>query len=319
MSSQSNQFLTPVGRLVQGDPMDPQTKDQQGNPLTIKTGPNIGQPTQRFFIALAFPKNDPGFAALRAQMVQVARTAWPQWFDAAGNCTHPKFSWKIMDGDGVDDNGKPNNTKEGFAGHWVVKFSSSFPPKCFYTGRYSPQDQIQDKMAIRRGYYVRVGGTVESNANPQKPGLYVNLNMVELVALGKEIVSGPDAAAVFGAAPAPVLPAGAIALPGQQPPFASPQAAGQVPGFAGAAAGMPQNMTGNAGSAAMLSAAVPGVVSAPAPLPVAPAPAFTAPPTVAAAPVYQMTAKANGATRDQFIASGQGWTDELLRQHGYML
>lgn len=300
MSSQSNQFLTPVGRLVQGDPMDPQTKDQQGNPLTIKTGPNIGQPTQRFFIALAFPKNDPGFAALRAQMVQVARTAWPQWFDAAGNCTHPKFSWKIMDGDGVDDNGKPNNTKEGFAGHWIVKFSSSFPPKCFYTGRYSPQDQIQDKMAIRRGYYVRVGGTVESNANPQKPGLYVNLNMVELVALGKEIVSGPDAAAVFGAAPAPVLPAGAIALPGQvaQVTVSRGELVAVGPAF---------------------TAPPPAAATTPAPLPVAPAPAFTAPPPVAAAPVYQMTAKANGATRDQFIASGQGWTDELLRQHGYML
>lgn len=283
MTSQTNQFLTPVGRLVQGDAMEPQTKDQQGNPLTIKTGPNAGQPTQRFFMALAFPKADQGFAALRAQMVQIARSAWPQWFDAAGNCTHPKFSWKIMDGDGVDDNGKPNATKEGFAGHWVVKFSSSYPPKCFYAGRYQPHEQIQDKMAIRRGYYVRIGGTIESNGNAQKPGLYVNLNMVELVAQGKEIVSGPDAAAVFGATPVAALPAGAIALPGQTVPVPTP---------------------------------VPVVAAAPAPLPVAPVPAFTAPPPVAA---YQMTAKANGATRDQFINSGQGWTDELLRQHGYML
>lgn len=294
MSSQSNQFLTPVGRLVQGDAMEPQTKDQQGNPLTVKTGPNAGQPTQRFFVALAFAKTDPGFAALRAQMTQVARTAWPQWFDANGNCTHPKFSWKIMDGDGVDDNGKPNASKEGFAGHWVVKFSSSYPPKCFYVGRYQPNEQIQDKMAIRRGYYVRIGGTVEGNGNPQKPGLYVNLNMVELVAQGKEIVSGPDAASVFGAAPVSALPAGAIALPGQ------PAAVAAVP------------------TPAMMTPQAPAPVM-PAPLPVAPVPAFTAPPPAAAAPVYQMTAKANGATRDQFIAAGQGWTDELLRQHGYML
>lgn len=298
MTAQSNQFLTPVGRIVQGDVFEPQTKDLQGNQLTVKQGPNAGQPTQRFFVAVAFAKTDQMFAAFRQQLVQVARAAWPQLFDANGNCTHPRFSWKIMDGDGIDDNGKPNNTKEGFAGHWVVKFSSSFPPKAFYAGRYAPQDQIQDKHAIRRGYFVRIGGTVEGNGNQQKPGIYVNLAMVELVALGPEIVSGPDAASVFGAAPVGALPAGAQALPAAGGPGAMPAPAATPP--------MP-------------------TAAAPAPsVPVAPNPAFTAPPlpSVTAAPpapVYQMTAKANGATRDQFINSGQGWTDELLRQHGYML
>lgn len=46
-----------------------------------------------------------------------------------------------------------------------------------------------------------------------------------------------------------------------------------------------------------------------------------APPTPPAAPpaspAYQMTAAAKGATRDQYLA--QGWTDELLIQHGLML
>jgi len=40
-----------------------------------------------------------------------------------------------------------------------------------------------------------------------------------------------------------------------------------------------------------------------------------APPT--ASPVYQMTAKASGASRDQFVE--QGWTDESLIKEGYML
>lgn len=304
----SNQFLTPVGRIVQGDVFEPQTKDQQGNALTVKSGPNAGQPTQRFFVALAFAKTDPAFAAFYQQLVSTARAAWPQLFDANGNCTHPRFSWKIMDGDGVDDNGKPNNTKEGFAGHWVVKFSSSFPLKAFYAGRYAPQDQIQDKHAIRRGYFVRIGGTVEGNGNQQKPGIYVNLNMVELVALGPEIVSGPDAASVFGAAPVGALPPGAQALPAAGAP------AGAMPAPAGSPAAM-----------ALPASAPPAAAVAPSPsVAVAPKPAFTAPPlpgvtAAPPAPVYQMTAKANGATRDQFINSGQGWTDELLRQHGYML
>jgi hypothetical protein len=55
---------------------------------------------------------------------------------------------------------------------------------------------------------------------------------------------------------------------------------------------------------------------------VQPAPNFLAPPPAAVglppAPVGpQMTAKAAGQTHAQFVAAG--WTDELLRQHGYML
>jgi hypothetical protein len=42
-----------------------------------------------------------------------------------------------------------------------------------------------------------------------------------------------------------------------------------------------------------------------------------APPPTPAAPAYEMTAKANGATRDAFIA--QGWTDTMLIEQGYML
>jgi len=157
-------FLTPVGRLVQGDAFEAQTKNQQGQPLITLSG----QPTQRYFIAVAFKKDDPGFPALYQKMVDAARSSFPTLFDAAGNCTHPRFSWKLMDGDGVDDNGRQNNTKEGFAGHWVVKFQSSFAPRCFFAGHYAPHEQIQDAQAIKRGYYVRVAGTIEGNNNPAR-------------------------------------------------------------------------------------------------------------------------------------------------------
>lgn len=309
MSSQSNRFLSPVGRLVQGDAFEPQTKEYDGSPMVIKRGPNAGQPTQKWVAVVAFAKNDPAWPAFKAQMTAVARAAFPQLFDAAGNCTHPAFAWKIADGDGIDQNGKANASKEGFAGHWVVRFTSSFPPKCFYSGRYQPHEQIQDKMAIRRGYYVRIAGTIEGNGETGKPGVYMNLNMIELVAQGKEIVSGPDAASVFGAGPAPVLPAGAIALPGQQPGFQQPGATA-APTYAPAPTAAP-------------GFAVPAVTPSPAPVPpvvaVAPAPAFVAPPppAVPAAPAGpRMTAKANGATYESFRAGG--WTDDLLRQHGYM-
>lgn len=49
----------------------------------------------------------------------------------------------------------------------------------------------------------------------------------------------------------------------------------------------------------------------------APAPAPTPAPVVAAAPTYEMTAKAGGATREQFEANG--WTVELMIKEGYMV
>jgi len=335
------EFLTPVGRLVQGDPFEAQTKDQQGAPLVVKTGPNAGQPTQRYFIAVAFRKDDPGFATLYQQMVQVARSAFPTLFDAAGNCLSRDFSWKLADGDSMEVSKPgeiPNAKKAGFAGHWVIKFSSSFAPRCFHAGHYAPHEQIQDPKAIPRGYYVRVAGSIEGNNNPQRPGIYVNLGMVELAGVGEIISTGPDASKVFGGAAAP-LPAGAAPLP---------MHAGSVPGAVPSLPGMPAPAPVAAVPSPMPAApAMPAPVGSPAamqlpaaPMAVPPNPAFLAgpggvpavpgmptpavmpapapmAPPAPAAPVYQMTAAAGGFTRDQYVA--QGWTDEQLRAQGMML
>lgn len=335
------EFLTPVGRLVQGDPFEAQTKNMQGQPLMTQAG----QPTQRFFIAVAFRKDDPQFPALYAKLHEVARGSFPQLFNAQGRCSHPRFSWKLMDGDGVDENGKSNATKEGFAGHWVVKFSSSFAPRCFHAGHYQPHEQIQDRNAIQRGYFVRVAGTIEGNDNAQKPGLYVNLSMVELAGVGPVITSGPDASAVFGGA-APQLPAGAQPLP-MNAGMAAPAMPGFTPpGVAMPTPGLPVAPGAGTYSAPMMPApsAAPATTypsNAPAPLAVPPNPAFLAGPAgapVAAAPVAgmpalpaapavgapialpsspQMTAKAGGATYEQFKA--QGWSDDQMRAQGYIV
>ena len=107
----ATEFLTPVGRLVQGDCFEPQTKDQNGVPLTIKTGPNAGQPTQKYFVAVAFKKTDAEFAKLKAMFEATARAAFPQLFPTPGGpCVNLNFSWKIVDGDGLDQNGKPNSS-----------------------------------------------------------------------------------------------------------------------------------------------------------------------------------------------------------------
>jgi hypothetical protein len=303
-------FLTPVGRLVQGDPMEAQTKNMAGQPLVTKSG----QPTQRFFCGVAFRKDDPNFAAFYAKIADVARASFPHLFNAQGQCTHPRFSFKVMDGDGVDDNGKRNAEKPGFAGCYVVKFQSSFAPRCFYAGKYQPHEQIQDPRAIQRGYYVRISGTIEGNDDANKPGVYVNLGMVELVGgtPADIIASGPDASAVFGGA-APQLPAGvapiamgAPALPGMPVAAAAAPGVPALPLPGAPVAGLPSTLPPSAAPAF----AGPAMTSPSSPaLPVAPNPGILAGP--------QMTAKAGQFTYAQFIASG--WNDARLREEGYML
>lgn len=355
MTTASQTFLTPKGRLVQGHPMEAQTKNMSGQPLVTKAG----QPTQKFFVGVAFPKRLPNgaenaeFAQFYGLLVQAARAGFPQLFTPQGQCTHPRFAWKVMDGDGVDENGKSNATKEGFAGNWVVKFSTTFPPKCFYAGMYGAHQQINDKNVIRRGYYVRVSGSVEANGDANKPGLYVNVNMLELTEQGPEIVGGPDAAAVFGAAPvaayqAPAAMPGAMpaAMPGGQPAMPGmPGAAFPGAAPAGPAYGAPAGVPGGMVPASPMMPGAPAMPGMPQ-MAVPPNPAFAAGPGAPAMPgmpapgampgmpaAPQMPVAPAVPQGPQLTPAGQaafpggsyaafiagGWTDAALRQAGYVV
>lgn len=314
-------FTSPVGRFVQGSLFELQTKDNQtGAPLTVKTGPNAGQPATRGFFAVAYKKDDPLFAPFYAQMVAEAKAAFPQFFDAAGNCTHPNFSWKLMDGDGVDQNGKKNSEKEGFAGHWVLKFGGSYLPRVFYMGRARPEDQIKDPNLAPRGWFIRVIGSMKGNAPSNKPGLYLNPDIVEVCGTGDIIVSGPDPQELLAQAGAVALPAGAGALPGLP-------AVGALPGTPAATPGLPAPMAtpGSAGTlpgmpAPAAAPALPAVATAAPALPGLPTlPNHALVATVLAAPVYQMSAAATAAGYTREALNAQGHTDESLLANGYMV
>lgn len=329
MSEKIN-YLTPVGRAVTGDLFKPNVTSMDGSPLLVKSGPHKGTPSQQYVWGLAFSKTDTAFVEWYCKHIDApARKAWPQWYNGPVNqndvnyklgpiglpqCTHPAMSLKIRDGDGIDGVGKPNSNKEGYAGHWILVATSAFAPGVYYVGQYPPQHKgITDPNIPRRGYYYRMGGTIESNNNPQKPGLYVNLHMVDLCFGGQEIVSGPDAATVFGQGPVPVMPAGATALPMaqagilQSPPALAVPPNAPVGGLVmGASPSMPTlpiapvYVVPNAAVMAIPPAALP-------PLPPA---SQTVPPS----PV--MTAKAAGASYETFIAAG--WTPESMRAQGYL-
>lgn len=269
-------YLSPQLRLVQGDCFTGAETDLQGNKLRDQSGKEI----TKWFIACAGRKGDPLVEAFKAKLEQFARFIAPQFFTGPGGaCTHPKFSFKIVDGDGVDDNGKSNAGKPGFAGHWVFKFDSTFAPRCYQAGKYAPAEQLAMQAGVNpipRGDYVRVAGSLDFNGQQQKPGIKTYFNMVEWCAQGERIISGPDAATVFGGGATP------NAAPGYAP------APGQAPMYAGAVAGMPPPPPGIAAAAAV---------------------------TYQAAPQYA----AQGHTVDSLRASAPGVPDAQLVAQGWLV
>jgi hypothetical protein len=197
------EFLTGTGRMVQGHPMNEVTKNMKGGQLTDKQG----QPRSEYFFAVAFPKSDPELQKVFAVMKQEAQSGFRnnewQW---------PTFSWKYIDGDSPQF-----SNKEGFPGCYIIRFKGGFPAKCYTVGG---KNLIVDKSQIKTGDYVRVYGTISPNEDAQKPGIYINPSLVELVGYGDPIVSGPDGTQVFGNADPATLPPGASTVPTGGTPIA---------------------------------------------------------------------------------------------------
>lgn len=211
--SEKTKFITPVGRLVAGDLWTARTEDFQGNPLTTKTGANQGQPRQEYFIALAIPKNHPEWPAFRATMEQVAKTGFPNMFDAQGNCLRQNFAWKFVDGDSQAlnlNNVRPCD-KEGYPGNWVLSMATGI---AIGVVDQNLRTILPESKAVKCGDYVRVSGMLGPNGIAQNPGLYVNPSFVQFSHQGEEIMRGMDAATAFGGAALPPPPQGANTNPG---------------------------------------------------------------------------------------------------------
>lgn len=283
-------ILTPVGRLVSGGLYKPNTQDAEGRPLVVKNGQNAGQPRVEYVVAIAIPKGPEQHwnqTPWGQKIWQVGAAAFPQAHQA------PTFAWKVKDGDSQIPNrrGRKPCDNEGWPGHWVLFFSGGYQPKVLDAQGKNP---IAEADAVKPGYYIQVFGSVSDNGSPNQPGVYLNHGAVAFSAWGKEIQMSRDYSEVgFGQGVA--LPPGASAQPiaAMQAP-AAPQAPVPAANYA-----PPQ---------------------APVPTPVAPNPQFLAPPVPPAAPVApparQMTAKAAGATYQQFIDGG--WNDQQLIENGYM-
>jgi len=233
----------------------------------------------------------------------------------------PDFAWKITDGDSTKPNKKQRRPcdNEGYPGHWILHFSSGFPPGIYKTreGTRDQFDPLPQPDFIKLGYYVQVNFTCAGNGAQSQPGVYLNHSMVCFAAFGTEISVGRDvASAGFGQSALPAgasmtPPAGAFAAaapglgtpvmgaPGGMPQMGMQQAAPLLPGL------------GMAGGAPMMGA--PGGMPQ---MGMQPPPQMMAPP---ATPQYQMTPQAQAAGYTREALNAQGHSDAAIVAAGYMV
>lgn len=270
------EFTTCLGRIVWGHPLKPQDKTKDD----VKVLDQNGQPIKQWSFGVAFPK-----AEFQAQV-------WPHLAaeTAKGypNGAPPTFTYKYKDGDtDVDAKGNPLSGKPGYAGCYIVSFSTELQaPQCFVFENNAYR-QIDETM-IKTGDYVMVGTNAKwhganPNARGSRPGLYIN-PMTVLLCFQGEAISGSyqaDPNAMFGAAPPQVaMPAGAAPVGAPAPGGAGmPAAPGTMPGMAQQPA-QPGQMPGAPGNAP-----IPGApTTVPPANTAAPQPAASVPPVAANPP-----------------------------------
>lgn len=322
MAEQRVNITSPVGRIVMGNLYSPNTKDFDGKPLVVKTGPNAGQPRVDYFIALAIPKG--------AEQ-HWAQTPWGQQIWAVGHqafpqaAQNPAFAWKIDDGDSqvLNKKGRKPCDNEGWKGHWILKLSGGFSPKV-YRPEAGGYVQVTEDGYIKPGYFAEVAFNVSGNGNQNNAGVYLNHSMVCFRAYGPEITFGPDVnEAGFGQSPLPAgasmtPPASSIPMPSAPPNGPS---AG-VPPYGGAVSApipvVPNPQFLQVPPPAPTPAGTPYVPAAPAssiPSVAMPSPS-NLPPAPPAPSGPRMTAAAQGVSLEAYKAAG--WTQDQLVANGLM-
>ena len=208
------EFTTPVGRLVYGSPTrrNPVT-DNHGKPVMQADGVT---PATEINFGIAIPKQGEQFfqqTEWGAKIYEAVKSGWQRGEEQRGD-----FSWKVTDGDSNIPNKKGNIPcqKEGYAGHWVINFSTRLNVK-LYDYIHSQGGEIFEDGTIQTGHYIQVYATAEpnnkNNPNVQTPGVYLNPVYVAHSAYGPLIQTstGPDVTTVgFGGGQ---LPPGATTTP----------------------------------------------------------------------------------------------------------
>lgn len=207
-------FKMPVGRIVGGnvtlweDAIDYHTKQKKLNA--------DGTPRKEHRVSIAYPKQE-FLDKVWPYVLQEVGKIYPQYANVhPDQCEMSNFAWKVINGDSPNcpqGSQVPYNVRDGYAGCYVVKFSTSaFLPSTF---KYENNDWREiDPKEVRCGDYVIANVTITAH-NEKAGGLYWNPNAYELVYYGKEIktsnVGNPKD--MFGGDRNYQMPAGASLTP----------------------------------------------------------------------------------------------------------
>ena len=278
----SDTITTPKGRIVGGSVFKGSSRDFYNNERPLRDG----APDVRWHFALAIPKTDPGWHAVLGLLNRVAHEGFPGIVDANGNLgahLNGKFAWKYEDGDApkYDDKGVQLPIRSGYPGSWILKINNLEMVPCFdAAGNHIAPDTVKLGFYAQLQIYVKANGLQTDNR-----GIYVSANGLRLISgePGDIIETHATYDQMFGAdtqgPPAP----GTSRAP----------ATNQAP----ATTNTPPARDGFAANAGASTPPVPN--SAPA------------------VPGRTMLPKAKDSTYENFIA--QGWTEQMLIDHGYMV
>lgn len=308
MNFTATDFNSSIGRMVFGDIYEPNKEDFDGNPLVIKSGPDKGKPTVRFNVGLAVPKR-PG--EQHWSQSELGAIIWAQGHrDHPSSATRDDFSWKVTDGDSVklgkSFRGKPPRAPkdiEGYPGHWVFRFAGGQAPKVLKSDLSA---YILDSGVVQNGDSIQIVGSVVGNEGAS-PGVYLNYKGIIWHGMhrdGRIASGGLDLDKLKKQLANQALPAFVVSAPATP---SSPPAFGAYPPPLNNAPPPPPSVQQQ----------VPQVPVTPSPsfIQPPPPPGLAVPPPPPVGPV--MTAKAGGNSYASFIA--HKWTDDMLRQNGYMV
>lgn len=242
MAQEAIRGVSPAGRIIWGSVSEKQTEGYQGAKY------EAGEEPIQF--GLAVLKTDPNVVAMMLQpLFNQAVAGYPnnnvmanriqqEW---ASGFTMGMFKFKIRDGDKPNDQGVVNPNSKGC---WVFNFSTKLPLKAC-----NAQNIEIDPKLIKRGYYADVSWSAKVNElTDANAGIFLNPQIVRLLAFGEEIVGGPSIEQAFANHAAPTnLPPGASAVPvaGAMPAGGPGSGAGMMPGNVASAGAMPGSGPGS--------------------------------------------------------------------------
>ena len=244
----------------------------------------------KYMVSMMFPKTGTlpatigtgatGVTNIMQALNEVCMEQWGMDFQSASASVQFPPEWKDGDQDWKkNDKGMKivGDVNESSVGMWILSAKNVMP-----VGTVGPDEQPIDARAVYSGCWCRAQLEVSAYTNKAKSNIIAIQLMNVMKCYDDTNLGGGSNQQSASTAFAGMKVADTNIKVGEGQSFATP------------------TMPGGAVAPALPGASVPSL-----------------PVTAPVKPVYEVTAKANGATMGQFLAPGSGWTIEMMLEQGY--